>query len=329
MPRFLHVANGHSTTMTITAAGLPGETSIWADPLHAGPVPGDVSDDALVDIRAGAIAASAHVAASDVARDLRDWRARIADRARYDELVLWFEHDLFDQLNLIQLLAWIRDHLPESTPVHLVCIGSFPGRPSFKGLGELTPEELAPLFDRREPVTGAHYALAARAWHAFRLPTPEVLAAFRASDTTALPFLAAAIHRFLEDYPWTRDGLSRTERQLLTLAADGSPMLMTILPLMHRGEHAYYVTDTSLVEMAAALAGGAAPLLRLTGDRGDLPALLRQQVQLTAMGRAVLAGELDWIAVGGIDRWLGGVHLHRDAPLWRWDEARQTVRAAE
>jgi hypothetical protein len=325
MPRFLHVANGHSTTTTITAAGIPGATSIWADPLHDGPVPADVADDALIEIRAAAIAAAAHVPAADVASGLRDWRRRIAGRASYDELVLWFEHDLFDQLNLIQLLAWIHDQLPDTTPVSLICIGSFPGRPSFKGLGELTPGELAPLFDRRQPVTGAHYTLAARAWHAFRLPTPEVLAALRASDTAALPYLAPAFQRFLEEYPWTRDGLSRTERQLLALAADGPHPLMSLWSRMARDEQAYYVTDTSLVATAAALSAGAAPLLRVSGEPGDLATQLRQQVQITEMGRTVLAGELDWIAVGGIDRWLGGVHLHRGAPLWRWDAERQTI----
>ena len=47
MPRFLHVANGSSTTRTIAEAGIPGLLSIWADPLHDGPVPGGLSDEAL------------------------------------------------------------------------------------------------------------------------------------------------------------------------------------------------------------------------------------------------------------------------------------------
>jgi hypothetical protein len=325
MPRVLHVANGTSTTSTITAAGLPGDVSIWADPLHEGAVPAGVSDDELIEIRAKAIAASADGAAEVVADGLRQWRARLADRSSYDELVLWFEHDLFDQLNLIQLLAWIADHLPDDTPVSLICIDSFPGKPSFKGLGELTPEELAPLFDRRQPVTGAHYALAVRVWHAFRLPTPESLAALRASDATALPFLARAVRRFLEEYPWTTDGLSRTERRLLTLAGEGPSTLMSLFPRMHDDERAYYVTDTSLVTMADELSRAPAPLLRLTGERGDIGTSLRQQVQLTEMGRAVLGGELDRVTIGGIDRWLGGVHLQGAQASWRWDPDRQTI----
>ena len=48
----LHVANGHCTTGLIELSGLPGRTQIWADPLNEGPVPGDISDDELLLVRA-------------------------------------------------------------------------------------------------------------------------------------------------------------------------------------------------------------------------------------------------------------------------------------
>ena len=88
----------------------------------------------------------------DPVNDMREWRATIERHESYDELILWFEHDLFDQLNLIQVLTWIREHVPASKPVSLICVGSFPGRPDFKGLGELTPKELGPLFATRQRV---------------------------------------------------------------------------------------------------------------------------------------------------------------------------------
>ena len=59
MPRFLHVANGSSTTRTIAEAGIPGLLSIWADPLHDGPVPGDLTDEALLEVRARFLGAPA------------------------------------------------------------------------------------------------------------------------------------------------------------------------------------------------------------------------------------------------------------------------------
>ena len=38
-------------------------------------------------------------------------------------------------------------------------------------------------------------------------------------------------------------------------------------------------------------------------------------------GREVLAGQDDWVRIRGIDRWLGGVHLHGPEAAWRWDAA--------
>jgi hypothetical protein len=309
--RLLHVANGSATTTTIEAAGLPGATSIWADPLHDGPVPGGLDDDALMAVRMEHHALSP--AASDPRNDMRRWRQAIADHDAYDELVLWFEHDLFDQLILLQLLPWIRAHVPPPKPVSLICVGSFPGYPDFHGLGELEPDELASLFETRQPVERAHHELAERAWTAFRQPTPDALDALRLGDTSALPFLARALTRFLEDYPWVGDGLSRTERRFMMLAAEGRAEWPAVFRRMAEGEDAFYVTDTALVELEEALTTSSPPLLVAT--HGSLA--------LTTEGRDVLEGRADRVALCGIDRWFGGVHLQGRQAAWRWDAKRR------
>jgi hypothetical protein len=319
---FLHVANGSATTRLIESAGIPGARSIWADPLHDGPVPGGITDEELLEIRERHLAGPAGVVI-DPANDLRLWRAAIAQYDAYEELVLWFEHDLFDQLNLVQLLAWVRERLPPEKPVSLVCIGSFPGHPDFKGLGELSPEELAPLLETRQRISQGQYSLAKHAWEAFRAPTPEPLDGLLRIDTSALPFLAPAIERFLQEYPWTRDGLSRTERRLLELAGSGAVDLAAVWSGMQAGETAYFITDTSLMELAESLSRTSPPLLTFTPGRGDAGPV-RGTVALTPSGRAVLAGQADRIAICGIDRWFGGVHVTGDA-RWRWDDARRRM----
>ena len=320
--RFLHVANGSSVTMTLGAAGVPGATSIWADPLHDGPVPGDLDDDALTRLRMEHHSGSP--AAADPQNDMRRWRQVIAEHDAYDELVLWFEHDLFDQLNLIQLLPFVRAHVPASKRVSLICTGSFPGRADFHGLGELEPGELASLFPTREPVSDAQYEMAERAWHAFRQPTPEALDALvgGAEDpqphTSALPFLVPALRRLLQEYPWTSDGLSRTERRLMMLAAEGRADWPASFPRMHEGERFYHLSDTSYEELAHTLVGIQPPLLA-----GNL-----QSLTLTKYGRDVLEGRADRVRLCGFDRWLGGVYLRGHAVPWRWDDHRQRIAAA-
>jgi len=334
MTRFLHVASGTSTTRTIEAASIPGACSIWADPLYEGPVPGGLNDTELLEVRIRYLSGPADLTwvawagsdpSLDPANDLRQWRAAIERDESYDELILWFEHDLFDQLNLIQLLTWIRDHLPVAKPASLICIGSFPGRPEFKGLGELTPDELASLLETRQPISGPHYEVARRAWHAFREPTPEALDELRQEDTSALPYLAPALTRFFQEYPWTTDGLSRTERRLLELANGDGIALRRAVPRMHEGEQVYYVTDLSLAALAEILSCTSPPLLTLDPSRAAEGQVLRGLVALTDTGRSVLAGQLDRVAICGIDRWLGGVHLQSRGQLWRWDHTRQRV----
>lgn len=182
--------------------------------------------------------------------------------------------------------------------------------------------ELAPLLATRQPITDAQYALAARAWQAFREPAPERLDRLCRADTSALPFLGAALTRFLQEYPWTTDGLSRRERRLLELSRDGMS-LTDAFPRMDQGETAYYIADTTLFDTAEALASTTPSLLTLSeGDEW------KRAVSLTAAGRAVLAGERDRVDLCGLDRWFGGVHLEPGSPMWRWDDESRRIRAA-
>lgn len=313
----LHVANGTSVTDTLALTGIPGARSIWADPLHDGPVPGGLTDDELVEVRTRYHLGDREPD-EDRWNDLRRWREVIDDHGSYDELVLWFEHDLFDQLNLIQLLSYLRLPPPVGKTVSLICINSFPGHPDFHGLGELPAQELASLLETRHPVIDAEYALAERAWQAFREPTPEALDEFRRSDTSALPYLARALERFLEDYPSTRDGLSRTERRLLSVAEEGLPFARAFRR-MHQGEDAYYIGDESFMALIEELSLMSPPLVEID-DRS---------IALTAEGREVLAGRRDRVAYG-LDRWMGGVHLKTgETTIWRWDEEKGSVQSED
>jgi hypothetical protein len=324
--RFLHVANGTCTTSIIRAAGIPGLRSQWADVLNEGPVPGGLSDEELVAIRERFLVGPDANLEDEHENSLRTWRAAIDRHESYDELILWFEHDLFDQLNLIQLLTWIRGSVPAAKTVSLVCIGSFPGRPAFKGLGELAPDELASLVETRRPVSEAQYALAARAWTAFRAANPEGLDRLWRSDLQALPFLSAALRRFLEEYPWTGDGLSRSERRLLELADPGPTDLIAAFPRMHEGEKAYFITDGSILSLVETFSRTTPPLLTYDAGASAGGDVLHGAVAITNAGRDVLAGRLDRIATCGLDRWYGGVHLQGNGPMWRWDDQSERIR---
>jgi len=197
----LHITNGDHAVAVIGQA-VQGTILPWRDVLHEGPVRAGLPLEALSQERARFIAGAGWGALAEVEQQFQARDRAFRQAGRHDEIVLWFEHDLYDQLQLIQVL----DGLAElrGPPISMVCEAEY--------LGRMAPERAAELFALRSPVLRRHLQEAQAAWAAFRSPEPERLENLR---TTSLPFLAAAIRRHLEEFPWTTDGLSRTERQIL------------------------------------------------------------------------------------------------------------------
>jgi non-ribosomal peptide synthetase component F len=155
------------------------------------------------------------------------------------------------------------------------------------------------------------------------------LDALRAKGTPALPVLAPALERLLQELPAKANGLSRTEHAALAAVAEGARAPAEIFVAVHTREERPFMGDWPFWRVLARLASGTKPMLELaSGARPRFPPEVpaaasfgAQRFRLTPSGREVLAEKLDAIALNGIDRWLGGTHLHKGAKLWRWDRA--------
>src|SRR5262245_23867482 len=240
MESIVHVCNGDSTADSLSLADLPGEIRVWADALDQGPVL-PVSDAEHWRLR-GEFWSS---------RGLRDAGGRLAaydhgvdEAAGAEELILWFEHDLFDQLALVRLLARLaRRGLPAQLTI--VSIDRHPEIPNFIGLGELQPEQLAELWPRRTPLSRDAIDEAITAWIAVTSRDPRALP-FLAKRIKALPFLAGALERLLEEYPDPTSGMSRTERQVLAAIARGEASDAELVKASHGIDPRYPITDLVL-----------------------------------------------------------------------------------
>ncbi len=309
----LHITNGDSVLEGFRDGGIPGTYLAWRDPLHDGPVPQLPSIEALSDVRARVLSQG----------DYAEMRAGFAERDRilgdfraHDETVLWFEHDLYDQLQLLQILDWLSRQDPVGTRISLIQIGEHPDVPAFQGLGQLTGRQLADLLPRRQPVTAPQYAIGRDAWRAYCAPDPSALVGLANRSFQSMPFLSPALQRCLEEYPSVVDGLSRTERQLLEAGASGARQRREYYLGSSRQEACPW-GDLSVYRRLDALAADPNPALdRLGAD----------EFALNDRGRQLLAGDGDWWDVrAGADAWIGGVHLEGRRPRWRWDATRRTV----
>ena len=318
----LHVTNGESAGNTLRSTTLGGAVLSWQDVLTEGPVP-RLPPAQLRDVRARFLAdcgwGSRRTIRDDLARRDRLLETALADGR---PVVLWFEHDLYDQLQLVQVLVQAGE-----APLELVQADVF--------LGSLHEPELEEWWERREPVSDDLRELARCAWDAFRAPDPTALAELVAAPprNTAVQarFLVPALRRLLEEVPDGRTGLGRSERQLLEALADGPRTPPEVFLAAQAREEAAFDGDAwvwrrlaSLAPLIAPANGGALPE---PPPRGDARRFASTRVVLAGAGREVLAGRADRVDAAGIDRWLGGVHLTPESD-WRRDGTRLYLRSS-
>ncbi len=191
-------------------------------------------------------------------------------------------------------------------------------------LGRQTADEIEALRALEEPVTEEQLALAAEAWGAFRAPTPELWQTLLSRDLLPLPFLESAVRRMLEELPG-RDGLSRSERQVLTALASGITTPPALFVAVQRTEQAVFMGDWSFWGLLDGLALARVPLIEGLAGAPFRPeganlskSYFQSELALTPFGEAVLEGREDNAAMNEIDRWWGGTHLTNDR-LWRFD----------
>jgi hypothetical protein len=323
----LHFTNGDSAADLIARSGIPGTVVPWRDVLHEGPIPAELGLDELRVVRARFIADRGWGTYDRVLAEFAERDEQLAAFREKNETVLWFEADLYDQLQLLQILDWFAGQSLGRSALSLICVGSYPGVSPFHGLGQLTPSQIAWLFPGRRQVTAAQLGLGQAAWSAVRSPDPTAIERVIASDTQSLPFLGSALRRFLEEYPGVRDGLSRTERQAVERLRLGSSTPEVLFRAAADREERPFLGDATFWHQLQELAAGPISLLQpADGERfarltpGEDPApFVRRPLALTATGKAVAAGEIDYVSLNGLDRWLGGVHLTGRAVPWRWD----------
>ena len=307
----LHVLNGDATRMKLERSGVAGEMTVWADVLHDGPVP-DVPPAALRATRGAHLAATFGVSEEQLRREFERWDA-LDEYGRHDEVVFWFEHDLFDQLLLLRHLHWLSGIDPGRTRFSLVCRDEY--------LGPASPQRLRTFFDERRPITPEDIEAGREGWTHFRATDPRPLTAWSATDRCRrLQFMPAAMRRLFEEFPWTRDGLSRTERQGLAAVRDGAATLADAFAGSQQREEAIFMGDLGFWDALRRLTEVPHPLLAIVPPLNGTP-VGTERVTMTDAGRDVLDGKADYVALNGIDRWIGGVHL-TPSNCWRWDGVR-------
>src|SRR2546421_4738399 len=291
----LHIHNGDSSANIAKQSSLPGEHFPWRESLITGPTPAGLSGGEWRSVRAQHLSEAYGADLQECERGLLDQEKKISSFADHDEVVLWFEHDLFCQTNLLYLLNWFAQEDMGNTKLSLICIGEFPGKENFRGLGELNAEQMASLFPGRQQVTSSQLKLAELAWRAYCSPDPAELEKV-AQTGDLLPFLGQALQAHLRRFPLMKNGLGSIENKGLELIHGGSKTFVDVFPQFGVAEPIYGLGDAQFWLALQRLSGGRQPLLKIesgnNGGRELTPDIVHHaKFELTEPGKSVLRGD--------------------------------------
>jgi hypothetical protein len=272
MKTALHITSGDIAGDSLAKSGIPGEIFVWHDILYDGPRrPGWPDDDTLY-ARASFLSdcTGGGLNRQYVLETLKTQYAKLETATRYELLVLWFDACLFDQSMLCHILACMR--VLGMKNADLLCIDAFPEIKPYHGLGQLSPEQLASVYDRRQSVNTDQFLFAERVDQAFAFQDHVDFKELSEYPKAPLPWVPAAVTRWIEEQPDRVTGLSRLERLSLEAIRSGCETAADVYSFVSARETPpQFWGDISLWQKINALADRDTPLVRIDGPMSRLP----------------------------------------------------------
>lgn len=332
--RTLHIVNGDALAQQLKTHGLSGEFFPWRELLHEGPVPfsGEVRE--LASARGSFLDRQVGGAFGDGEQTVTANFNQLLAADAFEAVRFWFEPDLFDQLQLLQILSFAQQQealakvLIQKARV-IVAHDMYPNLDAFA---------LMQLAESAVPVDVEMLDTANVAWYAYTSPSPQdwpTLATIELPE--ALRFVPSAFHRLLEELPSAHNGLPRTLHQALRiLAGESEPIPPTqLFREVNLKEEWPYLGDWPFWQKLRELLLASKPLVAVEPSEEEVPsadafAKAGFKLRITAEGQAVFSGEADAIRDSQmpLNRWLGGVHLTSESH-WRWCVERKELISPE
>jgi len=212
----LHITNGNSLTESLKENDFSGEFLTWQEMLCEGPTIAKIDSQEFFEIRRQFLNECYDVEVDEA--ELHSELKKLDDLSGIDEIVLWFEFDLFCHINLIGVLNLL--HQKEiDLPLYLVCSGRIPGEKGLKGLSELSPTQLISHFEDRVRLTNDDKQLAIALWRIYCGKDHNIFIPYLVKPSS-FKYMNNCLKAHLKRFPDMKNGLSTIERNILCIVRD-------------------------------------------------------------------------------------------------------------
>lgn len=216
MSNILHITNGDNLTNYLRELDFIDPILTWQEMLCEGPTIAAIDSKEFFKIRKKFLKEFYDIEVNE--EELFQELAKLNSANDYDEIILWFEYDLFCHINMIGVINLL--HQKEiSTKLSLVCSGRIKGENSLKGLSELTQDQLLSHYRNRVQLTTDDKELAIALWRTYCGKDHNIFKPYITRQSN-FEYMGNCLKAHLKRFPDQQSGLSTIEANILKLIRD-------------------------------------------------------------------------------------------------------------
>ncbi|WP_298365484.1 DUF1835 domain-containing protein [uncultured Lutibacter sp.] len=220
MDNVLHVVNGDYTAQIFKQTIIKGKVVVWRELLCEGPIEIEVGSDDFWMNRYSYIKTNFGVERLEYFDKTIKEIIQLEDLEKFDEVVLWFEYDLFCQVNLIAACSYLLQSFRKDVAYFLVCTGYEKGKNELQSLSNYMPKQYPNLLENRIKISKTNLEFANNCWKIFVENKKDNLKNYNFKHSK-FRYLQKAIDQHLETFP-KENGLNEIENKILELIESNS-----------------------------------------------------------------------------------------------------------
>lgn len=293
--QLLHITNGDGISENISKLDIPGDIITWREMLCEGPAAMEVGDEEFVNLRKNFLSNKYKISEEQYHQEFLSELAKLAVINHYDEIVLWFEFDLFSHMNMLALISFLRQN-KKNHPLSLVCSKKLEGEETMSPLSALSAKNLKKHYKHRIPLTENDVSTANLIWELYCSKNPKRLVS-EIKKTTNFEYLSSCIRAHIERFPNVKTGLNTLEVNVLKLIDQHKITSMNHLlgyALQYQGYYGYGDVQMQMV------LNKLSPFYENTGDR----------IKLNGDGHHAIKGDKNYYQNLKDDDFYGGVRKY-------------------
>ena len=220
MTKTLHILNGDSTAAIFSKSSILGHQIIWREMLCEGSIQDEIGSDDFWKSRYAFFENQLGIQKLEYYDKTIKEIVKLDDLSNYNEVVLWFEYDLFCQVNLIATCTYLLKSFRKDINYFLVCTGKEKGKEQLQTLSDYNYKDYQLLYEKKLKITKNNLLFAEESWNLYIKNDEEKLKKFNFNKSPKFSYLQSAINQHLQRFP-KQNGLNQIENKILEIINSG------------------------------------------------------------------------------------------------------------